>query len=74
LVLVTILEFLRSRIGLDYVEVLSQRKYSRFIDGLIGDARYFNLLLTHSFKFVLNVCTWYFVPVCLSCLLLHYAK
>jgi len=29
------------------VEVLSLRKYSRSIDGLIGDARYFNLLLTH---------------------------
>jgi len=40
------LEFLRSCIGLDYVEVLSQRKYSRFIDGWIGDVRYFNLLLT----------------------------
>jgi len=35
------LEFLRSCVGLDYVEVLSQRKYSRFIDGLTGDARYF---------------------------------
>jgi len=32
---------------LDYVKVISERKYSRFIDGLIGDARYFNLLLAH---------------------------
>ena len=33
--------------GLDNVKVLSGRKYSRFIDGLIGDARYFILLLAH---------------------------
>jgi len=32
---------------LDNVEVLSERKYSRFIDKLIGAARYFNLLLAH---------------------------
>jgi len=34
-------EFLRSCIGLDYMEVLSQQKYFRFDDGLVGDARYF---------------------------------
>ena len=34
-------------VGLDNVKVLSGRKYSRFIDGLSGDARYFNLLLAH---------------------------
>jgi len=38
---------LRSCIGLDYVRVLSERKYSLFIYGLIGDALYFNLLLAH---------------------------
>jgi len=31
----------------DYVKALRERKYSRFIDGLIGDARYFELLLAH---------------------------
>jgi len=66
------LEFLRWCIGLDYVEVLSQQKNSRFIDGLIGDARFFFKFAFNScFKFVLNVCMWYFVSVCLSCLLLY---
>jgi len=29
------------------MKVLREEKYSRFIDGLIGDARYFNVLLAH---------------------------
>ena len=41
------MDCLRSCVGLDNVKVLSERKYSRFIDGLIGDTRYFNLLLAH---------------------------
>jgi len=41
------LDFLRSCIGLHYAKVLRERKYSRLIDGLIGEARYFNLILAH---------------------------
>jgi len=41
------MDCLRSCVGLDNVKVLSVRKYSRFIDGLIGDTQYFNLLLAH---------------------------
>jgi len=41
------LDFLRCCIGLDYVKVLRERKYSRFIDGLIGNARYYNFILAH---------------------------
>jgi len=41
------MDCLRSCIRLDYVKVLSERKYTIFIDGMIGDARYFNLLLVH---------------------------
>jgi len=41
------MDCLRSCIEFDCVKVLSERKYYRFIDGLIGDARYFNLLLAH---------------------------
>jgi len=38
------MDCLRSCVGLDNVKVLSERKYSTFID---GDTRYFNLLLAH---------------------------
>jgi len=41
------MDCLRSCIGLDNVKVHSEQKYSRFIDGLIGDARFSNLLLAH---------------------------
>jgi len=41
------MDCLRSRIKMDSAKVLSERKYYRFIDGLIDDARYFNLLLAH---------------------------
>ena len=40
-----VLYCLRSCVGLDNVKLVSERKYSRFIGGLIGDTRYFNLLL-----------------------------
>jgi len=56
------MDCLKSCIGLDYVKVLGERKYSRFIAGLIGDARYFNLLLAYMFhtflKIYLNECVY----------------
>jgi len=55
------LDFLRSYVGLDYVKVLKRAKILQIIDGFIGDARYFMLLLAH----VLNHSMCVYILYCL---------